>query len=436
MNKCHTMKSSFAIVLPFLALVSLGAGCLNKQSRATPENSGPAQQASGAPKNSGWQAYENGYYGISFEYPTEKATEEYRSDQAVGKIFAVDLGETVVSSTSVSAPRLSMEVLVLEGTGKGLSSPARMQDGCYSGSEGAEIIKPAMVIGGLSSCLAKARDSAMGNDYRSYWYTILKEDKAMVLAFQVHSLSCGYFENPGACIPFDEHRDAGMVEGIASTFRFVPKESSEQVRFETRNTSASTSAYTIDFDYPVLVGASSEAVDRVEAEIEAFVATTTKLFLESAETNLEYQSELGGNPYVLQAKYSVVKYSEKVSNVIFHGYLYTGGAHGMPIIRTFIFDVSSGQRLTLADLFQSGTDYLGAMSDFSAAEIARRDVSDPDWIKSGTEPKPENYQEYYLTREGLMVIFPPYQVAAYAAGPQEVLIPFDRLKGLRQEFSN
>ena len=40
----------------------------------------------------------------------------------------------------------------------------------------------------------------------------------------------------------------------------------------------------------------------------------------------------------------------------------------------------------------------------------------------GAGPLPENYQDWLLTPDALVFIFEPYQVAAYAAGPQRVTI--------------
>jgi len=64
------------------------------------------------------------------------------------------------------------------------------------------------------------------------------------------------------------------------------------------------------------------------------------------------------------------------------------------------------------------------------------DMSDADWIARGTAPVPENYENWVLTPDALVFTFEPYQVAAYAAGPQIVTIPLADLADiLAPEFS-
>jgi hypothetical protein len=43
---------------------------------------------------------------------------------------------------------------------------------------------------------------------------------------------------------------------------------------------------------------------------------------------------------------------------------------------------------------------------------------------------PENYAVWNLSAEGLVITFNEYQVAAYAVGPQVVVIPFTALKDI------
>jgi len=50
--------------------------------------------------------------------------------------------------------------------------------------------------------------------------------------------------------------------------------------------------------------------------------------------------------------------------------------------------------------------------------------------QSGTEPTADNYAAWTITRKGLYVTFDPYQVAAYAAGPQYILVPYSVLKDI------
>ncbi|MFS8085155.1 MAG: RsiV family protein, partial [Acidobacteriota bacterium] len=41
-----------------------------------------------------------------------------------------------------------------------------------------------------------------------------------------------------------------------------------------------------------------------------------------------------------------------------------------------------------------------------------------------------NYKAWVITKKGLWIVFDPYQVASYAAGPQTVLVPYSVLKDI------
>ena len=55
---------------------------------------------------------------------------------------------------------------------------------------------------------------------------------------------------------------------------------------------------------------------------------------------------------------------------------------------------------------------------------------DEDAVRLGTEPSPETLQFFYLDNENLLILIPPYQAAAYAAGSFEAKIPLDSLKDI------
>jgi len=54
--------------------------------------------------------------------------------------------------------------------------------------------------------------------------------------------------------------------------------------------------------------------------------------------------------------------------------------------------------------------------------------SDKNWILKGTAPNEKNFQNFNLGIKELLIHFPPYQVAPYAAGEQVVGIPYNQLK--------
>lgn len=110
------------------------------------------------------------------------------------------------------------------------------------------------------------------------------------------------------------------------------------------------------------------------------------------------------------------------------GYI-AGNAHPYHTYRVLNYDLDGGERIELTDLFKADSNYLEVLSEYSRSVLSRK-LSDKNMINEGTEPKPENFQNWNIKPYGLMITFNEYQVAPYVNGPQTVLIPFSAIKGM------
>jgi hypothetical protein len=102
----------------------------------------------------------------------------------------------------------------------------------------------------------------------------------------------------------------------------------------------------------------------------------------------------------------------------------------MSVTTTFNFNKTSGERYTLGNIFTNETEGLKALAAYVMNELKKRNISDSEWISDGAGPNKDNYQNFAFTEEGINVFFDPYQVAAYAAGPQTVTVPYSALKSV------
>lgn len=128
--------------------------------------------------------------------------------------------------------------------------------------------------------------------------------------------------------------------------------------------------------------------------------------------------------------------------LLWSGYDYRGGAHGIPIQEVMILDREHPDSLqTSPSLFKDPTQALKKLSSYCRAKLTSLiEDSDADWIKQGTEPKWENfslvYPSYLDGQARFQVIFSPYQVAPYAAGSPTLTIPWQELKPFISRLEN
>jgi hypothetical protein len=108
-------------------------------------------------------------------------------------------------------------------------------------------------------------------------------------------------------------------------------------------------------------------------------------------------------------------------------YYMAGAAHPNHYFRVVNFDLATNKEIKFSDLFTNSDK---TIKIFAAA--TKKSLSKPDFpiFEEGMLPKKENFTNWNLTPEGLRLSFDPYQVAPYAAGPQEVLVPYQEIRDL------
>jgi hypothetical protein len=104
-----------------------------------------------------------------------------------------------------------------------------------------------------------------------------------------------------------------------------------------------------------------------------------------------------------------------------------GAAHPFHYSLTVNYDLEQGRKLSLGDLFAEETGYLKVISSYCLAELSKRDIGFYGGFERGAEPTLDNYRNWSITNEGLMITFDEYQVAPYAAGAQTITVPYSEL---------
>lgn len=187
------------------------------------------------------------------------------------------------------------------------------------------------------------------------------------------------------------------------------------------------SGMVIDIQYPIEYAAypfAKAAIDEFIAELEDYYFS---FMLDDSDLAFFI-------PYAWEAiaTYTIYDLNPSIQTLVYNLYDYTGGAHGNGYYFTMTFDLENERILSLEDVFAPNANFLPTISALVRADLSARlvEMSDPEWIASGTSENIDNYQDFVLTPEGILFLFEPYQVAAYAAGPQESLVSWDALDGL------
>ncbi len=197
------------------------------------------------------------------------------------------------------------------------------------------------------------------------------------------------------------------------------------------------SYYTLKAHYPVFVLTDPAITKKINNSVTGFIN----------EEFISYRSTYGGTggntrtnggvygTSTVQIDSMVIK-NIRLANILpirFDEEFYSAGAaHPGVNIVTFNYDLKTGEKISLAELFKSGSPYLEAISKASIKILKEKlgRGSSIETINTGAAAKEENFKVFLITDAGLKIIFTEYQVASYAAGEQEVTIPWKELQSI------
>lgn len=146
---------------------------------------------------------------------------------------------------------------------------------------------------------------------------------------------------------------------------------------------------------------------------------------------VEYEYSIANNFPIHQFEAYVaftVTYNQNCAlSLYFDQYEYTGGAHGLTIRTSDTWDLERSRRMELSDFFPNREDVKEFVTQTVIMQIKEQiaqgnDMFFEDYPKLvATTFKANNF---YLTKDGVVIYFQQYDIAPYAAGIQTFTIPY------------
>ncbi|MBI2612293.1 DUF3298 domain-containing protein [Candidatus Kaiserbacteria bacterium] len=173
-----------------------------------------------------------------------------------------------------------------------------------------------------------------------------------------------------------------------------------------------TDTFTVDAKYPQF------GIASIDADIKATV--------EGAVTEFKNDTAAGPPPpdsavtqYEFQSMFDLAYVGADVVSAKLVVSTYMGGAHSNAAIYGLNYNRETGNRLTLDDALSMVGLSLEEVAERAKTELNAKlgtDIISPE----GADPTPENYSTFIVSPDQVTFIFQVYQIAPYAAGPQEV----------------
>lgn len=191
---------------------------------------------------------------------------------------------------------------------------------------------------------------------------------------------------------------------------FADKEATE-VTVATVTEREATPVYEIDVQYPQF---GIEAIDTaIQREVHAAENEIKSIPAAPADSSFG-PNTLDGSYGSLYVGADIISFALTLSQ-------YTGGAHPLTVKSGLAFDRITGEKLTLDDALTLTGLSLQELSQ-KASDSLKNQLGEALQFPEGAAADPKNFESFTVSKDSVTFIFQQYQVAAYAAGLQEVSV--------------
>ena len=190
--------------------------------------------------------------------------------------------------------------------------------------------------------------------------------------------------------------------------------------------------YTIK--YPQFI---SETYQTIANKLNSLYKTKAVMYEKSNIMNLyqmamvEYEYSVANNYPIRQFEafvdYTITYNQNCIVSLYFDQYEYAGGAHGLTVRYSDTWSLCKSKRIELAELFPHRShyrDYVMQMIDLGIEHELEQNNS--MYFENYQQLVKENFKanNFYLTKEGVVIYFQQYDIAPYASGLPTLLIPY------------
>jgi len=171
------------------------------------------------------------------------------------------------------------------------------------------------------------------------------------------------------------------------------------VRLETKRIQKSSPK--LNVLYPIVTNLPYPAIEKkINGDI---ITHLNKMLIEQGLYN-ENLVEIIGN-------YEVKTNERGILSLTLTVYSFSGGAHGLTIIQSLTFDVTTGKQYALKDLFKPSSNYVDVLSKIISKKIVEWDVP---LLVEFTGIRPD--QDFYIADHSLIIYFQVYELTPYVYG--------------------
>lgn len=233
-----------------------------------------------------------------------------------------------------------------------------------------------------------------------------------------------------------------IVSLIAGLFYFrsplTSPTPSVQIVSQSINQDSASMNYQIKAAYPKIEGlTNAKAQDQINADLSNLANKLVADFdqqIDQSPPNPNLPASLRNQPNTLNVTYQVAQASDNYVSVQFMiSAMQVGMAHPYNYNQTYTYSLKQQKIIALPDLFKPNSNYLATLSNLTAADLTKQlggQANAAFLVSQGTAPEANNFKNFLVAPDALVIIFDPATVAPDAAGTLSVTLPFSSLPEL------
>ena len=133
--------------------------------------------------------------------------------------------------------------------------------------------------------------------------------------------------------------------------------------------------------------------------------------------------------------YLIINYKEyhhqNLISYIFFSESFTGGAHPIHLIKSFIYNIDTNSFITINTLIKNNPSILKELSNYTYKTLSNKKIFQNqvvnNMLKEGTLPTTDNFKNILFTDKGLIIYFERYQIAPYYYGDYNITVSYKNL---------
>jgi hypothetical protein len=215
-----------------------------------------------------------------------------------------------------------------------------------------------------------------------------------------------------------QHDDSGDVVGVDLVWNEY-KDDNQALR------------YSLGAEYPQIISPDTRATRAFNRAVEAHIFGRITPLRDALLRSPRREKDLPDIADELRYSVSVAYARPDLISVRLEAHDYSWpAAHGGNTSTSITFDLRSGRRISLESLFRAHSSYLSVIAQYCEEELNRRGIlcGPGTLFAGGTSPTAKHYRTWNVTKDGLMITFDEYQVAAHTEGQPSVIVPYETLQ--------